>query len=65
MAKQADVVKTPEQLLEELNKLQAEYQNYKKMHVAGELPNPRVLANTRKAIARVKTNLVQCEKESK
>jgi ribosomal protein L29 len=54
-AKKASEVKTPEQLREELIKLQGEHLDSRKSHRAGELVNPHVLTVQRKNIARTHT----------
>jgi|ETNmetMinimDraft_21_1059911.scaffolds.fasta_scaffold17071_5 ribosomal protein L29 len=53
--KEANEVKTLEQLREELQSLQAEHLESRKSHVQGELINPRVLTVQRKSIARLHT----------
>lgn len=54
-AKKAEEVKTIDQLRETLETKQQELLEARKSHTAGELVNPRVITQTRKEIARLKT----------
>ncbi len=66
--KNADEVKTIDQLREELVAKTADQITSKRSHAAGELVNPRVLTVTRKEIARLHTAIRAAElaaKESK
>lgn len=62
-AKQAQEVKTLEQLREELAEKRAYLAGSKRGLRAGELQNPRVLGATRKEIARLLTALNAAEQE--
>ena len=62
-AKQAQEVKTLEQLREELAEKRAYLAESKRGLRAGELQNPRVLGATRKEIARLLTALNAAEQE--
>ena len=53
--KEAPVVKSLDELKNELNTKHADMLEARRGHRAGELQNPRVLTHTRKAIARLKT----------
>jgi ribosomal protein L29 len=66
--KEAEEVKTIEQLRTELAVKQTELLEARRGHAAGELANPRVLTSTKKEIARLNTAiraLELSEKESK
>lgn len=66
--KQAEEVKTLEQLREELATKRNDLLEARRGHAAGELANPRVLTHTRKEIARLLTAIraaEMSEKESK
>ncbi len=54
-SKEAPVVKTVEDLKNELAAKKADMIEAKRGHRSGELVNPRVLTHTRKDIARLKT----------
>lgn len=60
-AKKAIEVKTLAQLQEELVTLRADYDDFRRSHIAGELVNPRVITTQRKAIARTLTAIKQAE----
>lgn len=60
-AKKAVEVKTLAQLQEELVTLRADYDDFRRSHIAGELVNPRVITTQRKAIARTLTAIKQAE----
>ena len=65
-AKKADVVKSLEELREELTTKQQDLLDSRRSHKAGELVNPRVLRTIRKEIARLKTAIRTAEvKENK
>lgn len=68
-AKQADVVKTVDQLRQELTTKQADLLTARRSNAAGEMTNPRVITQTRKQIARLHTAIRAAElteqKESK
>ncbi len=53
--KEAQTVKTVEQLREEIDTKRADLARAKRGLVAGELQNPRVITKTRKEIARLLT----------
>lgn len=65
MAKQAEEVKTLDQLHEELATKRKDLREATRAHVAGELANPRVKTTLRKDIARLLTaiNAVEDEQE--
>ena len=69
VAKQAEEVKTIEQLRTDLAAKQADQIALKRGHAAGEVANPRVLTSTRKEIARLHTAIraaeIAAQKESK
>jgi ribosomal protein L29 len=62
-------VPTAEELATQLQTKQADLHDAKRSHAAGELVNPRVITQTRKEIARLKTSIrlqeLGSEKESK
>ncbi|UTX51692.1 50S ribosomal protein L29 [Candidatus Saccharibacteria bacterium TM7i] len=60
--KNAAVVKTVEELHEEVVKLQEEHRETRRSHRMGELVNPRALTVQRKAIARALTALNAAKK---
>ncbi len=65
-AKKADVVKSLEELREELTTKQQDLLDSRRSHKAGELVNPRVLRTIREEIARLKTAIRTAEvKENK
>lgn len=63
--KKADEPKTRTQLQEELKAKRQDLLDAKRAHAAGELVNPRVLARTRKEIARLLTAIRTAEPEAK
>ena len=63
--REAEEVKTVEQLQKELAQKQADLLDAKRGHAAGELANPRVLTATRKEIARLHTAIRAAELSAK
>lgn len=61
--KEAPVVKSLEELKDELAAKQNDLLEAKRGHRAGELQNPRVLTHTRKDIARLHTAINAARKE--
>ena len=68
-AKEAKVIKTIDDLRQELTTKQKELLDAKQGHKRGELVNPRIIGTTRKQIARLHTairaNMIYEAKESK
>lgn len=64
-AKKAEVVKTIDQLREELVIKQNDLLEARRGHAAGELANPRAITALRKDIARLKTAVRESELSSK
>lgn len=63
-AKEANEVKTLEQLQEDLVKAHADHLESRKSHRQGELVNPHILTTQRKSIARLLTKINQAKKEA-
>lgn len=61
-AKKATEVKTLAQLQDELATLRNDLQESRRSHLMGELVNPRVLGQQRKAVARTLTAIKQAAK---
>ncbi len=63
---EAVVVKTVDELKSDLVKAAQDLTDSRRSHAAGDLVNPHILTTQRKAIARIKTAIVQeLRKESK